>query len=73
MAPGQRALGPGEGEHPVTENDGPRYFNDDDTEFNPDLHPTPDLCVSCAKHEASEPVEEIVCNLTRADQEGEEE
>ena len=56
----------------MTENDGPRYFNDDGTEFNPDLHPTPDLCVSCVMNETHDAVEEVVCNLTRADQEGDE-
>jgi len=40
-----------EGEYPMEESDGPRYFNDDGTEFTPGLHPTPDLCVSCMSHE----------------------
>lgn len=52
-------------------NEGPRYFNDDGTEFNPDLIPTPDLCVSCKSHESPGPEEELLCNLTRADQQGE--
>ena len=46
-----------------------RYFDDDGTELNPDLIATPDLCVSCAKNGESE--QEVVCNLTRLDQEGE--
>jgi len=48
----------------------PKYFRDDGTEFNPDLIRTPDLCVSCRKYGASGE-EEILCNLTRADQQGE--
>lgn len=56
----------------MTENDGPRYFNDDGTEFHPGLHPTPDLCVSCVRNEVHDADEEVVCNLTRADQQGDE-
>ncbi|MCB9858788.1 MAG: hypothetical protein H6818_24170 [Phycisphaerales bacterium] len=50
--------------------EGSRYFNDDGTEFNPDLIPTPDLCVSCKSHEIPDAEEEVLCNLTRADQQG---
>ena len=46
-----------------------RYFNDDGTEFNPDLIPLPDLCASCAKRD--EPDQEVLCNLTRAEARGE--
>ena len=49
--------------------DKPRYFDDDGTEMNPDLVSKPSLCVSCAKD--GDPREEILCNLTRLDQEGE--
>ena len=56
----------------MVENEGPGYFNDDGTEFNPGLQPTPDLCVSCVKNEAQDAEEEVVCNLTRADQQGDE-
>ena len=42
------------------------YFNDNENEINPDLHPKPQLCLSCAKND--EINEEIVCNLTRLDQ-----
>ncbi len=45
------------------------FFNDDGTEYNPDLFPLPNLCMSCKKRE--DPNEEIVCNLTRMDQQGE--
>ncbi len=51
--------------------DGPKYFDDDGTEINPDLIAKPDLCVSCRKDGL--PGEEILCNLTRADQQGESE
>ena len=54
------------------EDNKPKYFDDDGTEINPDLVPKLDLCVSCKK---DVPVgeEEILCNLTRADQQGEKE
>ncbi len=45
------------------------YRDDDGIEFNPDLVPKPSLCVSCAKDES----EYIFCNLTRADQQDDEE
>jgi len=47
--------------------EGPRFYNDDGTEFNLGLIPVPDLCVSCVKNDAHTPKEEILCNLTRAD------
>ena len=46
------------------------YFHDDGTEFNPDLIPTPDLCISCRKND--DPGEEVLCNLTRADEQDDE-
>jgi len=42
------------------------YFNDDGTEFNPDLISKPGRCVTCKKN--NDPRYEIPCNLTRADQ-----
>ena len=48
-----------------------KFFNDDGTEINPDLVPKPSLCVSCRKD--GDPSEEVLCILTRADQEGESE
>ncbi len=47
------------------------YYNDDGTEYNPDLYPLPQLCMSCKKKDDSN--EEIVCNLIRMDQQGEDE
>jgi hypothetical protein len=47
----------------------PKYFYDGGTEINPDLILKPDLCVSCEK-EGLGTEEEILCNLTRADQQG---
>jgi hypothetical protein len=47
------------------------YFTDDGEEVNPDLIAKPSLCVSCKKDE--DPDEEILCNLNRMDQRGEEE
>ena len=46
-----------------------KYFDDDGTESNTDLIPKPDLCITCKKNERSGN-EEILCNLTRADQQG---
>jgi len=45
------------------------FFRDDGTEINPDLIAKPSLCVACRKDD--DPREEILCTLTRADQEGE--
>lgn len=42
------------------------FYNDDGTEINPDLVPKPSLCVSCKNDD--DPREEILCILTRADQ-----
>lgn len=52
--------------------EGPRYFNDDGTEFIPGLYPTPDLCISCVSNEMHGTEEEVLCNLTRADGQGDE-
>ena len=48
----------------------PKYFNDDNSENNPDLIHKPSLCIICKKD--GDPDEEMLCNLTRADQQGEE-
>jgi hypothetical protein len=49
-----------------------KFYDDDGTEINADLIPKPDLCVTCKKDD--EPgKEEILCTLTRADQQGEDE
>ena len=48
-----------------------RLFDDDGTEINPALISKPSLCVSCKKDD--DPSEEVMCNLTRADQQDEEE
>lgn len=47
------------------------YFNDDGKEYNPDLYPIPGLCTICKKKD--DPKEEIICNMTRMDQQDEEE
>jgi hypothetical protein len=41
------------------------YFNDDGTEFNPNLVPVPALCASCRKND--DPAQEIPCALARND------
>lgn len=50
----------------------PKFYDDDGMEINPDLIPKPDLCITCRKDEQVGK-EEILCNLTRADQQGEDE
>ena len=45
-----------------------KYYNDNGTEMNPNLHSLPNLCMSCKKKD--DPNEEILCNLNRLDQIG---
>ena len=47
-------------------------FDDEGNEINPNLISKPDLCITCKKNELSGE-EEILCNLTRADQQGQSE
>ena len=49
-----------------------KYFDDEGNEINPNLISKPDLCITCKKNELSGE-EEILCNLTRADQQGQDE
>lgn len=42
------------------------FYHDDGSEINPDLVPKPSLCVTCRRND--DPGEEILCALTRADQ-----
>ena len=53
-------------------NNKPKFYNDDGTEVNTDLIVKPSLCISCKKDELSGE-EEILCTLTRMDQEKENE
>jgi hypothetical protein len=53
----------------MTEQPKSGFFDDDGTEINPDLITKPSLCVSCRKDDDRN--EEILCTLTRADQQGE--
>ena len=50
----------------------PKYYDNNGSEINPVLTPKPGLCVTCKKNSLSGE-EEILCHLTRADQQGEEE
>jgi hypothetical protein len=59
------------GRENMTPDKNEHYWNDDGTEFNPNLVPKPSLCVNCAKDELES--EHILCNLTRADQQDEQE
>tara|TARA_B100001964_G_scaffold190087_1_gene211992 strand:+ start:5667 stop:6395 length:729 start_codon:yes stop_codon:yes gene_type:complete len=45
------------------------YYNDDGTKFDPDLIPTPNLCVVC-KHDDDEGFQGIICRITRVDHRG---
>ncbi len=47
------------------------YYDDDGNKLNPDLIPKPGLCLICRKD--SDPHEEILCNLNRLDQSGQDE
>ena len=49
-----------------------KYYDDDGTEIIPDLISKPDLCITCNKNGLCGE-EEILCNLTRAGQQGHEE
>ena len=42
------------------------YYDDDGNKLNPNLIPTPGLCLICKKN--LDPNEEILCNLNRLDQ-----
>lgn len=44
------------------------YFDDDGTEYNPDLVPKPALCVACRND--TNPNHDMLCTLTRLDQQG---
>ena len=46
-------------------------YDDDGQEMNPDLAVLPSLCAICKKRD--DPRQERFCNLTRMDQEGEDE
>jgi hypothetical protein len=48
------------------------YYYDDGTEFDPEQIPKPELCLKCRKNSIQDGDEEILCNLNRADQLGEE-
>ena len=46
--------------------EGPKYFDDDGTEVNPNLLPKPQLCIGCIK--GSDSNENLLCNLNWLDQ-----
>ena len=49
------------------------YFDDDGKEFNPNFIPKPSLCVGCISDDSDDGGENVLCKLTRFDQNGEEE
>jgi hypothetical protein len=49
------------------------YFDDSGKEINLDLIPKPSLCVGCLNDDTVDENERMLCNLTRFDQNGEEE
>jgi hypothetical protein len=50
----------------------PYFYDDDGNERNPDIAPKPALCVTCKKDGLSGEAE-ILCQLTRMDQQEEDE
>jgi len=52
--------------------DVPKHFDDEGAEINPYLISKSDLCITCKKNVLSGE-EEILCNLTCADQQGQDE
>ena len=58
-------------DNPILNQDTPKYFDDDGTEINPDLIPKHDLCITCKK-DGRPGEEEILCNVTKTDQQEEE-
>lgn len=48
-----------------------RFYDDDGNEIDPELLRKPGLCLTCKKD--GDASEEILCTLTRADQQGEDE
>ena len=49
------------------------YYDDDGNELNPNFIAKPGLCVGCKMDDGDNEMEHILCNLTRLDQNGEEE
>lgn len=47
------------------------YYDDDGNELNPDLIPKPGLCLVCKNNFKGDPMEDMLCNLNRLDQQGE--
>lgn len=49
------------------------FYDDDGNKINPSLVKKPGLCLICKKDENDNPMENILCLMTRHDQQGEEE
>lgn len=49
----------------------PQHHYDNGNEINPSFVPKPSLCINCKKEELG--TEEILCDLTRMDQQGNDE
>ena len=49
------------------------FFDDDGNKLNPNFQPKPSICLSCKSNETEDEFEEVLCNLTRFDQVGEQE
>lgn len=49
------------------------YFDDNGNHINPELIPTPGLCLICKLNDIEDDEENILCNLTRYDQRNEKE
>ena len=49
------------------------FYDDDGNKINPDLVKKPGLCLLCKKNEIVDPMENLLCTMTRYSQKDEEE
>jgi hypothetical protein len=49
------------------------FYDDDGNAINPELVKKPGLCLRCKKDDLDDPLENLLCNMNRYDQRGEEE
>jgi len=49
------------------------FYDDDGNRINPDLIRKPGLCLLCRKNDIDDPMENILCAMTRHDQRNEDE
>lgn len=49
------------------------FYYDDGTEYNPALHPKPDLCMACAINDNPQGEDDMLCTLSRIGHNGSDE